>query len=463
MSITPSHFPGTFGTPYGGNHILKQWKVLVGLVLAFALVVAACGDDDAGTTAATTATTAATTTTIQAATTTTAAPATTTTAAPATTTTAAPVVPLKIWADETRTPVLEPLAAAFEAATGIPVQIELKGFGDIRGDAVQQAPLGEAADIFIGAHDWIGELAVNGVIEPVDLGSRASEFFPVALDAFSFEGALYGLPYAVEAIGLYRNTDLVPDAPADIETLIEICDALGDTVTQCLATPAGGDAFHHYPFLASTGGYLFAYDADTGYDPTDVGIDNAGAVTGFEVFNSLVADGYLDPAVDYGTMTNLFFNGQAAFMWTGPWELPNVQGSGIPYAVSPLPNIGGQTAVPFVGVQGFFVNAFSEQKALAQTFVLDYIATEDVMVELYNVGLRAPAHIAAFDQVASDPDVQAFGESGSNGNPMPNIPEMASVWGNLGNAVQEIYNQTSTPAEALAVAAQAVRDSIAGG
>jgi maltose-binding protein MalE len=437
----------------------KHWRVLVGLILALSLVAAACGDDDdAGTTEATTATTEATTTTTEAATTTTEAATTTT---EETTTTTEAVQPLLVWADETRTAVVEAVAADFEAATGVPVEIELVGFGDIRNNMVQQGPIGEGADVFIGAHDWVGELAINGVVEPIDLGGRAAEFFPVSLDAFSYEAQLYGVPYAIEAIGLYRNTDLVPDAPATLEDLLAVCDGLPD-LEQCFTTPAGSDAYHHYPFLASQGGYIFKYDAATGYDPTDIGLNNEGAVAGFQVLSDLVADGYLDPAVDYGTMTNLFFNGQAAFMWTGPWELPNVQDSGINYAVSPLPAFGETAAAPFVGVQGFMVNAFSEQKALAQTFVLDYIATETVMVELYNVGLRAPAHIASFDLVADDPDVQAFGASASAGNPMPNIPEMASVWENLGNAVSAMYEQSQTPQEALDTAQLGVEEAVGG-
>ncbi len=59
--------------------------------------------------------------------------------------------------------------------------------------------------------------------------------------------------------------------------------------------------------------------------------------------------------------------------------------------------------------------------------------------------------------------VVAFGESASAGNPMPNIPEMSSVWDNLGTAVQEIYNQTSDATTALTTAAEAVRAAIAGG
>ena len=67
-------------------------------------------------------------------------------------------------------------------------------------------------------------------------------------------------------------------------------------------------------------------------------------------------------------------------------------------------------------------------------------------------------NLAAFNQVADDPDVQAFGESAPAGNPMPNIPEMSSVWDNFGGAVAAIYDQSA----ALGTAAIAVREAVAG-
>jgi maltose-binding protein MalE len=78
------------------------------------------------------------------------------------------------------------------------------------------------------------------------------------------------------------------------------------------------------------------------------------------------------------------------------------------------------------------------------------------------VGLRAPAFKPAFDAVASDPDVEAFGASAADGHPMPNIPEMSAVWGFLGNAVQEIYNQSSDAATALGNAQIEVEAALAG-
>ena len=69
-------------------------------------------------------------------------------------------------------------------------------------------------------------------------------------------------------------------------------------------------------------------------------------------------------------------------MWTGPWALPDVKaavaaGTLSGYATSPLPEILGNNAVPFVRAQGFMVNAFSERKDLALEFLLDYLATPE--------------------------------------------------------------------------------------
>ena len=135
------------------RHSLSLLAVLV-------LVLAACGGDAATTTTAgaeTPATTAA------------AAATTTTTAAAATTTTAGEVVELLIWADEQRTPVVQEVAGAFTEATGVNVTVETKEFGDIRDQMVELGPAGEGADVFIGAHDWTGQLAVSGVAAPVPM------------------------------------------------------------------------------------------------------------------------------------------------------------------------------------------------------------------------------------------------------------------------------------------------------
>jgi maltose-binding protein MalE len=418
------------------------------LVAAFAMVVAACGGGEAEET-----------------TTTTAAEETTTTAAPeTTTTTAAAAASLLVWADENRAPVIQAVAPAFTEATGVEVNVEIVDFGQIKDQVGVAGPAGEGPDIFVGAHDWTGELAANGVISPVDLGAKAGDFFPVALQAFSFEGTLFAVPYATEAIALYYNTDLVPEAPATFEEIGAICDAL-EGIENCVGVPGGGDgadAYHNYPFVSALGGYIFAYDEATGYDTTDVGLDSEGAVAGVTFLEGLVTDGVVG-SVNYDTAKNLFLEGSQPFWMTGPWERGTLEGQDtVNWAVAKLPTIEGSAPAPFVGAQGMFLSAFSENTLIAQSFLLDFIATAEAMQALYDADPRNPAFIPVFEALADDPVAQAFASSAADGNPMPNVPQMGSVWGPLGDNLLLVRNAELGAEEAMANAAQAVRDAIAG-
>jgi maltose-binding protein MalE len=321
--------------------------------------------------------------------------------------------------------------------------------------------------VFIGAHDWIGELAANGVLAEIDLASPG-DYYDIAVGAFSLDGTLYGLPYAIEGMALLYNTDLVPEAPATYADLVASCEALGDAIDNCLGVPAG-DAYANQAFVAGFGGYVYGY-GDAGFDKTDVGLDNDGALAGAAWLDEQVKAGLLDPAVGWGESGDLFNQGTQAYMWNGPWQVPAVQDAGINIEVTPFPAIDGNQPIPFVGVQGFMVSAFSEQPVVAQTFVTEYVNSETVMFDLYSVGFRGPAHQSAFAlAVADNPLVEAF--TPVEADPvklMPNIPEVSAMWGALGEAISTIYNQTYTDevADAQAAfqrAADAVRATIAGG
>ena len=87
---------------------------------------------------------------------------------------------LTVWVDETRLPAVTAAAASYESATGNKIELVQKNFDDIRTDFLAQVPTGEGPDITVGAHDWLGELTTNGVVEPIELGDLASGFEPVA-------------------------------------------------------------------------------------------------------------------------------------------------------------------------------------------------------------------------------------------------------------------------------------------
>ena len=115
----------------------------------------------------------------------------------------------------------------------------------------------------------------------------------------------------------------------------------------------------------------------------------------------------------------------------------------------------------FVGVQGFMISSFSEQKDLAKSFVLDFMSQEQTQLALFEAGGRPPALTSAFDQVKSDPDVAGFGESGAAGIPQPAIPEMSNVWTSLGLAEVNVLRGADPTAEFTA-AADSIRSEIGG-
>lgn len=368
---------------------------------------------------------------------------------------------LTIWSDAGRQPAIEAIAAAFTEQYQIPVRVQVMAFGDIRNNLQLGGPVGEGPDLIVGAHDWIGQLYGNGLVAPLELSEElAANFDPVALNAFTYDGKLVGLPYLTEAVALYYNTDLVeavPETWADTITLAEALVADGKAEAG-IAIPKG-DPYHHEALLTGFGGYIFGRDADGNYNPDDVGIDSPGAIKAGEELDRLVKAGVFSDAVDYGAAQALFTTGKLGMWITGPWALGDIRTAGVPYAVAPIPTMD-ETPRPFVGAQGFMVNAFSKNLLLAQSFLTDFVATDAGMQELYDAVPFVPAW-APLAGTIDDQDLKDFSLSVANGDPMPAIPQMASVWTAWGNAITLIYQQKEDPDKALMDAAEAIRAEIA--
>ncbi|MFP4375738.1 MAG: extracellular solute-binding protein, partial [Spirochaetales bacterium] len=196
---------------------------------------------------------------------------------------------LIIWADETRASILEELGAQFTETYGVPVTVQQLGFGDIRDNIKVAGPAGEGADIIVGAHDWLGELVASGIVAPIDLGRKADQFTDSSIAAFTYDGALYGMPYAVENLAFVYNPDLVPEVPSDWDEVL----ALSEEIQSSGAADYGfirqeGDPYHFFPIQTAYGGYVFGQNSDGTYDAGDVGIDNEGSIASAEWLESAV-------------------------------------------------------------------------------------------------------------------------------------------------------------------------------
>ena len=351
------------------------------------------------------------------------------------------VATLRIWADEQRAPVLSDLAVDFKAEYNVDLVVE--NISGIRDQFSVAAPAGEGPDIIVLAHDQMPALAASGLLAPMDLGAKESEFVQTALDAFTYEGELYGMPYATENLGFFYNTDYVEEVPTTWQGVYDLSQQLIADGVVNYGMVLAGTSYDAYPWMTAEGGYIFGLDANGDYDPTDVGVGSEGMIKFGEMAKQWVDDGVLSDNTDNTTAKSMFLNGEVAFFMNGPWELNNLREAGTPYGIATFPD-GGE---PFMGVQGFLVNAFSDNILLAQAFLTEFVATEETMLKFYEVDPRVPAYIPAREAM-DDPDLQVIAEIGENAQPMPGIPEMGKVWGDWGNALTFIFNGEKTPEEA---------------
>ena len=349
---------------------------------------------------------------------------------------------LTVWVDSERVDALKDAAAAYEDKTGVVVKLVSKDNATIKDDFIQQVPTGKGPDITMGAHDWLGELVTNGVVSPIELGDKAAEFLPVALNAATYDGKVYQLPYAVENLALLRNADLAPTAPTSYDDMIALGTAAGVQYPFVVEQGVDGNPYHLYPFQTGFGAPVFGTDANGGYDATKLELGNAGGdafatwlgsqgKNGTGVFNTEITGDIANEA---------FTTGKAAFWLTGPWNVGAATDAGINVAVDPIPSAGTETAQPFAGVKGFFISEQSKNKVAANDFLVNYIGTKDVQLSLFKSGNVLPALAAAAETASEDPIVAGFAAAGANAVPMPAIPAMGQVWQFWGIAEAAIIN-----------------------
>ena len=368
---------------------------------------------------------------------------------------------LVLWVyDEGRIEILEELGAEFEEENGIGLTVQAVDLSELRNQMLLGAE-GNGPDVAIIPHDNLGQLVENGVVEPVDLGDKAGEYLPTSVEGFTYDGQLYGVPLAVENIGFFYNTELVPTPPATWDELRQLgadLVASGDADT-AVAFP--DLTYNAYPLYTSYGGYIFGRDASGAYTADDIGMTNDGMVAAMTFVEGLADEGLIDQNVDWEAAHVQFETGRTPFILTGPWALGRFQDAGVPYAIGSFPaaTAGGEAGAPFLGVQGLIVNANSDKVLLAQAFASEKIATEDSMQRIFEAEPRPSAWASVFEQ-ADDPDTQALNAAGTAAEPMPSLPAMGFVWDAWVDAGTLTITDELTPAEALTQAVEQIQTQI---
>jgi arabinogalactan oligomer/maltooligosaccharide transport system substrate-binding protein len=420
---------------------MKKFVVLLSILTVLGLVLSACG---AAATQAPAATEAPATEAPSA------------TEAPATEAPSDADSTLTLWVyDDGRLEVLKQLGEEFEAEYGVALNVEVVTLDEIKSAMSLGAASGEGPDLVIIPHDNLGPMVENGSAVEIDLGDNAANYLPNAIDGFTYNGKLYGLPLAVENIGFFRNTDLVPEAPATWDEVAQIGTELVNSGQAESAIGLPDLTYNIYPLYTSFGGYIFGRDAAGSFTVDDMGMDKM--APGLEWVKSLVDAGVVSSTIDWEASHVLFETGKSPFIFTGPWALNRFQTAGVPYAISAFPAAteGGDPGYPFMGVQGVVINGNRPNVVLAQTFLTEFLATEENYQAIYDAEARPSAWKTVFESATGD-DTIGFNAAGVNADPMPSIPAMGFVWDAWTGAGNLTLSGELPAAEALTAAEEQV-------
>lgn len=319
-------------------------------------------------------------------------------------------------------------------------------------------PRGNGPDLFIFAHDRVGDWAAAGVIEPI--GFWATEplldrFFRSTLSPLVYRGELYGLPLAFKTLALYRDTALAPDAPADTAALIAQAKALRAEDPSVWGLGYELDSLYfHAPWLHGFGGAVYADEQDT------LALDSPAAIRSVEFVRGLVAVERIVPEeLTSALVTTLFKQRKLAYVVSGPWFRAELAEHG-GWAVSPLPTVSesGLKAKPFLGVEGILLSAHSKQKRAAFDLMV-FLSQDDEALSRLLQGGQLVANKAAYQDpaVAGDAFVEAFRDQVEDTVSLSNRPHMRGVWTPMKSALSRGIVHGESPADALRDAAAVIR------
>lgn len=335
-------------------------------------------------------------------------------------------------------------------------------------------PRGKGPDLFIAAHDTIGDWAEAKTVQALDDvmdPPLASSLHDGLLDAVIYRDSVYGIPLAFKSVALWRNRQMAPHAPETLSDLIEVASRNTGSGSYGLVYE-NRLLYFHAPFLLGLGGTLFD-------DAGQAKLSSPANVASVALAMDLARERKLVPQEVSGTLTSALFNdNKAAFIVTGPWALGEIDAKKVDFAVSPLPRLDQKVADfippadarmrPLLSVEAVMISGKTEKRDLALR-VAKRLADQETSELRLQVGLQAVARKSAWtalDRSVTDAKnaeerqsamlrrdiLRAFLAQLPYTMPTPNTPAMKALWSPMDLALGQSLGQGVSPAETLAEA-----------
>lgn len=209
---------------------------------------------------------------------------------------------------------------------------------------------GKGPEVGVLQLDQLATQAARSIVVPIDdlakqLGLTEADFPAEVWQAGIYKGKRYGMPLDVHSLAQYYNADQfkaagITEAPTDDASLQAALGKLKAAgITNPFWMPSRWPA--HLMFLSllwQFGGEPYAPDGSKATFDSDAGVKALSWMV------NVVNQGYSPKNVAQDSQYVGFKNGKLAMTWDGIWQINDLKASGLPFKLSPLPNIGGTQA-----------------------------------------------------------------------------------------------------------------------
>jgi arabinogalactan oligomer/maltooligosaccharide transport system substrate-binding protein len=288
-----------------------------------------------------------------------------------------------------------------------------------------------APDMYIFAHDKIGLFAEIGILAPItDFISqeKLDAFMPLTLDAATYKGTIYQLPFYFETLLFMYNKDRMSEneVPETTEDLYQYMQRTTNSRRYGFVEQHA-NAYYSAGWIHGFGGSILNNDGTPGLNSSET-------IQALEYklkFIELMPKGQSE----YATINTLFFEKIANSIIAGPWIVPQVRERGIDLGFAPMPivNQTGLPIAPYAGIQGIHVLKVAAQDQSRKEKIeqlIEVLSNPEIGIKMALESGVAPAHQEAYldERIITDELVQAMKIQAQQAIPMPNLPEMDIMW-----------------------------------
>jgi multiple sugar transport system substrate-binding protein len=277
---------------------------------------------------------------------------------------------------------------------------------------------GEDLDVILGDVIWTAQLAESDWISDLSdrfTESQRKEFLPGSVEAITYEGKTFGMPWFTDTGLLYYRKDLLQESgfdgpPKTWDELKQMTLKVREDAGLKYGFVFQGAAYEGgvcdgMEFIWTHGGEVLDPD-----DPTRVLVDSPEAIAGLATERSMITEGISPEGVTVykeDESAGAFLNGDAVFLRNWPYVYALVGTSEYPklepeqVGISELPSADGEPGNGTVGDQPLYISSTATDPDAAWKFIQFLSAPEQQKIRAVE-GAYLPTRTALY----SDPEIQ---------------------------------------------------------